>query len=70
MELLTQQRFWLLLGRWGWVGGEFGQKYASKRAWTCFLYPAPPSRLVGIWRMDVDLKSNPFEGGDERIGHL
>ena len=42
------------------MGGDFEQKAASKRTWTCSLYLAPPSRVVGIGRMDVDLKSDPF----------
>lgn len=32
--------------------------------------PTPTSRLVGTVRLGVDLKSSPFQGGDEGMGHL
>lgn len=32
--------------------------------------PPPPPYLQACGRLGVDLKSNPFEGGEERMGHL
>ena len=43
-------------GKTGLGGGEFGQKSASKRTWTCSLYLVPLFRVVGIGRIVSELK--------------
>lgn len=53
----------------GAVGAELGGEAASERTWTYSLPHTPTSGLVGTGRLGVDLKSNPFLGGDEGMGH-